>query len=668
MTFAANGTSGGTTSTSVGNVFLSTYSDSAYQRWEIVDSLGVALETDEKYFNGIYYINDSASGKFVQQKANLLGGISGLVNYLGSSIKWKITPIGKDGFENQYVIQPVSDTSLFLMSASLSASEPSLGSISTSNIPDNCKWVINGWGIRNVASKKYLRFGRNSSGTAYHGELSADRNTDSRWRIFEAKAYEAKELKKGFSFSVKNAFVGEKVEWVFSEDPQETYCINSSDFIYTVITQSDPNSVTIDSKTGSITANCEGKTVIRAKHRVTMQACEFTVNAEYRSVIVPVAFASGSSYNRTLAFPVYLEYYLENHSSLLNGVTWKAFENGVISFDSQNMTVTGKAPGYAWLEASKNGKTVFICYVYTDNVFKDIDQISVRDYLYSSGTALGTMSCLTYEQDHKIDPLVLRVEWYLYAVELLNRGMTDADIRDELNRKFGLSFESDDMFQLFIAEVDHGSQGGYAREKIKMSLEGLRSLFNFYWMQYAMYTIANLDTVNVYTPATEMDVAIENASARQMCNSSRKGLIDIYRSSSKLSLDYQYQVDPNIRNEIWFKRYGSTNNPPYPTDAPVIKYKTSKDTKFIRFFSDKSKPAGNWVCNPEDIKGLSIEEIREKLALPNNVTQMCDITVPSGEVIYVGRVNSAFGFDGKGIQYELENTPLTSWISNLRNI
>lgn len=278
------------------------------------------------------------------------------------------------------------------------------------------------------------------------------------------------------------------------------------------------------------------------------------------------------------------------------------------------------------------------------------------------------MSCLKYEQDHKLDPIVLRVEWYLYAVKLLDDGKTDKEIQAELKRKFGLDIVGEDLLQRFLNEIDCGRRGGLSRENMKMSLDGLRSLFNFYWMQYAMYTIANLDTVNVYTPATEMDVAIENASARQMCNSTRNGLTKVFRSSSELSLKYQYQVDPNIRNEIWFERYGSTDNPPYPTDTPVIKYKTTKDTKFIRFFSDRSKPAGNWVCNPEDIKGLSIEEIREKLALPNSVTQMCEITVPPGEVIYAGRVNTAFGFDGQGIQYELENTPLASWISNIVKI
>lgn len=443
--------------------------------------------------------------------------MSGLVKRIGTSIKWKITPVGKAGVVQCYVIQPVSDTSQYLAAHSLLASQPSLEHISSTDISDNFKWVINGAGIRNVASNKYLRFKVNADGT-YDVELSS---TESRWRVVKSETYDSRELKSDFTISSGTTFVTDNVDLSIAANPGNAFWVSKSDFTYTVKTQSDAGNVAVDNSKGTILANTEGETLILATHKVTGLTCEFKVSAEYRSVVVPVAYGIGSSYNKTVAFPVYLEYYLKDYSNLLSGATWKAYDNGVITFDSQNMTVTGKAPGYAWLEAVKNGKTVFICYVYTDNVFKDIDQISVRDYLYSSGTALGTMSCLTYEQDHKIDPLVLRVEWYLYAVKLLNQGKTDAEIRAELNRKFGLSFESDDMFQLFIAEVDHGSQGGYAREKIKMSLEGLRSLFNFYWMQYAMYSIANLDTVNVYTPATENDVRIENAYARQLLSGSR---------------------------------------------------------------------------------------------------------------------------------------------------
>ena len=543
----ADGTSGGTSSTSAGNVFLSTYSDSNYQKWKIIDSYGDAVRADDFIFNGTYYINNISSGKFIQNKSTGLCGVSGLVKRIGTSIKWKITPVGKAGVVQCYVIQPVSDTSQYLAAHSLLASQPSLEHISSTDISDNFKWVINGSGIRNVASNKYLRFKVNADGT-YDVELSS---TKSRWRVVKSETYDSRELKSDFTISSGTTFVTDNVDLSIAANPGNAFWVSKSDFTYTVKTQSDAGNVAVDNSKGTILANTEGETLILATHKVTGLTCEFKVSAKYHSVVVPVAYGIGSSYNKTVAFPVYLEYYLKDYSNLLSGATWKAYDNGVITFDSQNMTVTGKAPGCAWLEASKNGKTVFICYVYTDNVFKDIDQISVRDYLYSSGTALGTMSCLTYEQDHKIDPLVLRVEWYLYAVKLLNQGKTDAEIRAELNRKFGLSFESDDMFQLFIAEVDHGSQGGYAREKIKMSLEGLRSLFNFYWMQYAMYTIANLDTVNVYTPATVESVIVENQYAKKLCNDSKSKTHEIIEALTNNPKSTTTVLGTNYQGKAW---------------------------------------------------------------------------------------------------------------------
>lgn len=275
---------------------------------------------------------------------------------------------------------------------------------------------------------------------------------------------------------------------------------------------------------------------------------------------------------------------------------------------------------------------------------------------------------MKYEQDHKLDPLVLRVEWYLYAVKLLDEGKTDSEIQADLKQKFGLNLVSEYLLQRFLSEVDCGRRGGLSRDNMKMSLDGLRSLFNFYWMQYAMYSIVNLDTVNVYTPATEYDVRIENEYAKKLCKSSCNGIKEIDPSASNLSMKPLRQVDPNERNAIWAIRYGSADNPPYATDAPVIKYETTQETKFVRFLSDGAKPNGNWVCNSADIEGLSIEQIREKLALPDEINRVCDITVPSGTVVYVGKAGAAFEHEGMGIQFELENVPLQEWISNIRKI
>ena len=174
-----------------------------------------------------------------------------------------------------------------------------------------------------------------------------------------------------------------------------------------------------------------------------------------------------------------------------------------------------------WLEARKNNETILVCYVYVEDILKNFTS-SVQDFLYIDGSFIGTISCLEHESNPSIDPLILRTEWYLYAITLHNQGKTDDEIRQGLAQQFNLTFGSDDWtFQSFLAEVEIGSRGGYSRENLKLSFDGLRALFNFYWFQYAAYSIATLDTVNVYTPATAQDVAIENAYAKNLCKDSR---------------------------------------------------------------------------------------------------------------------------------------------------
>ena len=174
-----------------------------------------------------------------------------------------------------------------------------------------------------------------------------------------------------------------------------------------------------------------------------------------------------------------------------------------------------------WLEARKNNETILVCYVYVEDILKNFTS-SVQDFLYIDGSFIGTISCLEHESNPSIDPLILRTEWYLYAITLHNQGKTDDEIRQGLAQQFNLTFGSDDWtFQSFLAEVEIGSRGGYSRENLKLSFDGLRALFNFYWFQYAAYSIATLDTVNVYTPATAQDVAIEKAYVKSLCKDIR---------------------------------------------------------------------------------------------------------------------------------------------------
>ena len=81
--------------------------------------------------------------------------------------------------------------------------------------------------------------------------------------------------------------------------------------------------------------------------------------------------------------------------------------------------------------------------------------------------------------------------------------------------------ESPQTVQYILSEIDLGSRGGYTRENLKLSFDGLRFLLNFWWFQYAQYSIATLDTVNIYTPATAQDIMEEQAYADRLCKQSQ---------------------------------------------------------------------------------------------------------------------------------------------------
>jgi hypothetical protein len=187
------------------------------------------------------------------------------------------------------------------------------------------------------------------------------------------------------------------------------------------------------------------------------------------------------------------------------------------------MTVSGVSTGMAWLEARKNDEIVLVCFIYVEDILKGFAP-SVQDYLYADGSFIGTCSYLYYEDNPSTDPLILRTEWYLYAIKLLNQGKTDDEIRQALEARFDLRFVGDNgeaSFRLFISEVELGSRGGYSRESLRMSFDGLKYLLNFYWLQYAAYSIQTLDTVNVYTPATVQDLIDEKAYAQSLSKESR---------------------------------------------------------------------------------------------------------------------------------------------------
>ena len=202
-------------------------------------------------------------------------------------------------------------------------------------------------------------------------------------------------------------------------------------------------------------------------------------------------------------------------------MTWYAYSNGVAVFDLSEMTVRGYSPGLAWLEArNSDDDIILVCYVYVEDILRQFEP-DVQDYLYMHGGCLGTISCHEWERNPGLDPYILRTEWYLYAVKMLSVGKSDEEICDGLYQKFGLELVDQETVRQFISQVDVGRRGGYSRDNLSLSFDGLRCLFDFYWFQYAAYTITTLDQVNIYTPATPEDIASEQSAARKMCDDAR---------------------------------------------------------------------------------------------------------------------------------------------------
>ena len=149
----SNGTSGGKSSTSPGNVFISTYSATNYQHW-IFEEVSTSRSIDD----GQYYIRNNNSGKYLDVANSGSSGAN--VNqwdfHSGKNQKWSINYLN-NGY---YVIQPAHNNNLALdvynnYDYNGSNIDVQTAPYNYSSIPDNMQWKIIPCsdGIYRIASK-----------------------------------------------------------------------------------------------------------------------------------------------------------------------------------------------------------------------------------------------------------------------------------------------------------------------------------------------------------------------------------------------------------------------------------------------------------------------------------------------------------------------------------
>lgn len=132
-----DGSSSGTTTTSTGNIFVSTYDDTNdYQQWMIRDADGNLMSgSTQRVQNGTYYLNNGNYGKYLHKSSDTaVNAVSGLISTYENTIRWKFTHVGND----QYTIQSSDNLTKYLYSGN--STNARLATML--NITDNCLWTI----------------------------------------------------------------------------------------------------------------------------------------------------------------------------------------------------------------------------------------------------------------------------------------------------------------------------------------------------------------------------------------------------------------------------------------------------------------------------------------------------------------------------------------------
>ena len=123
----------------------------------------------------------------------------------------------------------------------------------------------------------------------------------------------------------------------------------------------------------------------------------------------------------------------------------------------------------------------------------------------------------------------------------------------------------------------------------------------------------------------------------------------------------QYQSAESVND--WWEARGYKS--PYKEKTVVQNITLTEDTKFVRVYDGvNSNLEGGWVMRAEDIRGLTPKEIQAKFALEYEPKFIGEVELKAGDTIRLGEAGPNFGFDGGGIQIDLQQ----QWIGDFTEL
>ena len=147
-------------------------------------------------------------------------------------------------------------------------------------------------------------------------------------------------------------------------------------------------------------------------------------------------------------------------------------------------------------------------------------------------------------------------------------------------------------------------------------------------------------------------------------------------TSSKIGYEYLDDQLGNLKDKVKINQYQSAESvnawweargykSPYKEKTVVQDITLTEDTKFVRVYDGvNSNLEGGWVMRAEDIKGLTPKEIQAKFALEYEPKFIGEVELKAGDTVRLGEVGPNFGFDGGGIQIDLQQ----QWIGDFTEL
>jgi len=114
------------------------------------------------------------------------------------------------------------------------------------------------------------------------------------------------------------------------------------------------------------------------------------------------------------------------------------------------------------------------------------------------------------------------------------------------------------------------------------------------------------------------------------------------------------ETPAEVANKRW--EFAGLDRPPYDSEAPVFQLRLKQDIKLIRYYDgDISRLYGNWAMIETDTAGLNMTQIKDKFALPEIPTKMCEVYLKAGDVIEISVAGRLDWGSGGGMQIDLLN-------------